>query len=203
MEHFYFFIEGWFDYQDIYKDIADKYPNGSNFAIVGVWKGRCTAFMAVELLNLNKPETKIHCIDNFCGGTYDAFTTNIEPVKSQIIISDNMPSVEKAATYPDSFFEFVFIDAAHDYESVKADISAWLPKVKKGGVLAGHDYVTRYMTEDGQEAGFPGVVQAVNESFAYGEYEKNNRSDYPGVRQAVNEKFWDFGIVGSSWVVQL
>ena len=36
--------------------------------------------------------------------------------------------------------DFVFIDAAHDYESVKKDILAWLPKVKKTGIIAGHDY---------------------------------------------------------------
>lgn len=36
--------------------------------------------------------------------------------------------------------DFVFIDAAHDYESVKKDINAWLPKVKENGIIAGHDY---------------------------------------------------------------
>ena len=35
---------------------------------------------------------------------------------------------------------FVYIDALHDYDSVKADIAAWWPQVKPGGVLAGHDF---------------------------------------------------------------
>lgn len=48
---------------------------------------------------------------------------------------------------------FVYIDAAHDYESVAADIAAWWPRVLDGGILAGHDY----------DATHPGVVQAVDE----------------------------------------
>jgi hypothetical protein len=48
---------------------------------------------------------------------------------------------------------FVFIDAAHDYDSVKADILAWRPLVAKGGILSGHDY----------DWGYPGVVHAVRE----------------------------------------
>jgi hypothetical protein len=45
-----------------------------------------------------------------------------------------------AAKFPDDHFDFVYIDAQHDYDSVKRDIEAWWPKVKKGGFLAGHDY---------------------------------------------------------------
>ena len=36
--------------------------------------------------------------------------------------------------------DFCFIDSAHDYETVKNDIIYWLPKIKNGGILAGHDY---------------------------------------------------------------
>ena len=41
------------------------------------------------------------------------------------------------------------------YLITKADISAWLPKIKVGGVIAGHDYIGEW----------PGVKQAVNEAF--------------------------------------
>src|SRR5207253_8367684 len=42
--------------------------------------------------------------------------------------------------FADASVDFVFIDAGHDFNSVCNDIRVWLPKVKPGGVLAGHDY---------------------------------------------------------------
>jgi len=64
------------------------------------------------------------------------------------------------ASFPDGYFDFVFIDADHTYEMVKRDIQLWLPLVKKDGIIGGHDY------------GFPdeavrwgGVQKAVDEMF--------------------------------------
>lgn len=51
-----------------------------------------------------------------------------------------MLSVEAAKKFPDGYFDLVYIDANHAYDYVKADIAAWLPKVKRGGIIGGHDY---------------------------------------------------------------
>lgn len=51
-----------------------------------------------------------------------------------------MESLDAAATIPDGALDFVFIDADHSYEGVRADLAAWAPKVKPGGILGGHDY---------------------------------------------------------------
>jgi predicted O-methyltransferase YrrM len=54
-------------------------------------------------------------------------------------------STDAAKRVPDEYLDFVFIDANHAYSYVLDDIKAWLPKVKKGGLVSGHDYnVTGY-----------------------------------------------------------
>jgi predicted O-methyltransferase YrrM len=66
-------------------------------------------------------------------------------------------SDEVARQFEDESFELVFIDADHTEEWVSRDLAAWAPKVKRGGVIAGHDYDSR---------NWPGVRRAVDRFFA-------------------------------------
>lgn len=50
-------------------------------------------------------------------------------------------------------FDFVYIDGLHTYEQVKKDIVNYLPKIKRGGFIGGHDYHTNWK----------GVMDAINE----------------------------------------
>ena len=56
----------------------------------------------------------------------------------------------------DDCYDFIYIDADHTYESTKANIINWYPKLKATGIMGGHDYSHKY---------WPGVVKAVNELF--------------------------------------
>ncbi len=44
--------------------------------------------------------------------------------------------------FDDETFDFIYIDADHTYDAVMEDLESWYPKVKKGGVLSGHDYIS-------------------------------------------------------------
>jgi hypothetical protein len=56
--------------------------------------------------------------------------------------------------------DFVYIDARHDYDSVKNDLERWFPLVRPGGLIAGHDYNEGTFAE-----GIHGVRPAVDEFF--------------------------------------
>lgn len=69
-------------------------------------------------------------------------------------------SYEGSQEFEDNYFDFIYIDAAHDYESVVEDLNAWWPKLKDGGIFSGHDYFPDTRIWRGKACG---VYQAVNE----------------------------------------
>lgn len=158
------FGENWFGYEQVYSMLLEKTPDNGHIVEVGSWKGKSASYLAVEIHNSGK-KIRLDCVDTWLGSTehqndeyvksdtlYNLFLTNIEPVK-HIINPVRMDSCEAYKLYQDESIDAIFIDAAHDYDSVKKDIVRWLNKVKRGGILAGHDYTTYW----------PGVVAAVNE----------------------------------------
>lgn len=56
------------------------------------------------------------------------------------IVKIRKSSVEAAQEFPDQSLDAVYIDAEHDEASVRNDLRAWRSKVKKGGILSGHDW---------------------------------------------------------------
>jgi len=166
MEHYYQNIgENWFTYPTLYSNMVRRFESGSRFVEVGSWKGRSACFMGVEIHNSGK-SIKLDTVDTWLGSEehigyeilnedalYREFISNIQPIK-HIINPIRMTSIEASKLYEDESLEFVFIDASHKYEDVMDDLKAWYPKVKKGGIFAGHDYPT-----------WEGVTRAVNEFF--------------------------------------
>jgi len=171
MEHFYKNVSGHFNYENVYDDIITFVPSNSRekFVEIGAWKGKSICYAAVEIINSGKIIT-IDSVDTWEGSPgepvlmndesivnktlYDEFMTNIEPVK-HVVTPIKLPSVQAANMYADNSLFFVFIDGSHLYEAVKEDILAWLPKVKSGGFIGGHDI--------DQPEEFNGVRAAVDE----------------------------------------
>jgi len=151
-------IDGWFDFRDVYDHVAKTLEEGDQFVEVGSWKGKSAIYLDHRLCDLGK-EMMFECVDTFEGdndtGMSDTridFEANLSMSKARAPQGFGTTSVKAAATFKDQSCAGIFIDAAHDYESAKADIAAWLPKVKEGGFFGGHDIDA------------PGVLQAVTEA---------------------------------------
>jgi len=84
---------------------------------------------------------------------------NIEKIK--------MSSESASELFKINQFDFVYLDAAHDYENVKKDIKNWLPKIKHKGIICGHDYTL-----------IPTVKQAVDEFFELKDIKLYNDSSW-------------------------
>jgi hypothetical protein len=175
MDHFYNNIQGWCDYYDFYQNLVQRLPENFNFAEIGVWKGQSLSYFVVESINSNK-KGSIYAIDHWKGspehidpssrfyepvlhnnedGLYNLFLENIKTIKDYItVIRDN--SINASENFDIDFFDCVFIDAGHEYNDVIKDLIAWYPKIKKGGIICGHDY---------DDPNWTGVTQAVNDFF--------------------------------------
>jgi hypothetical protein len=163
-------IHGWFNYPDFYNEIAEELKDGMRIAEVGTWLGKSTCYLAeiiknkglkivIDAIDLFDGPEKTHHTDEIKdeGGLLSFFKTNmknagvssyVNPIKSD--------SASYAENYDNNSMDFIFIDALHTYEGVKRDIEAYWPKVKKGGILSGHDYGSSHA----------GVVKAVDEFFS-------------------------------------
>ena len=70
-------------------------------------------------------------------------------------------SLDVVNNFPDEYFDFVYIDADHTFDGCYHDICSWYPKVKKGGVISGHDFTARKIRTRKGKIMF-GVKEAVN-----------------------------------------
>jgi hypothetical protein len=91
----------------------------------------------------------------------DAQCESVGNIDRRVLVN-RAPSILAAMSYPPEHFDFVYIDADHTESAVAADLRVWWPRVRRGGVLAGHDYYeVSAVCADGTELTF-GVVAAVN-----------------------------------------
>ena len=107
------------------------------------------------------------CIGVPEGDFRELFEDNMKEYEYELLDEE---SGEAAERIPDDTFDFFFIDADHRYHMVRRDIELWYPKVKKGGLLAGHDYDSEeydelYIEDDIVDEVHHGVTKAVNERF--------------------------------------
>lgn len=121
---------------------------------VGVNKGRYSKWIMYKMRK-NKP--KLFLVDNY--PVYEDFGYYADPVRQKACYEEAKirlekfncewvlkSSMEAVKDFLDESLDFVFIDANHHYEYVVNDIAEWSKKIKKGGIVSGHDY-SKHMFE--------------------------------------------------------
>ena len=129
---------------------------------VGIYRGRFTATLAkrapkMQLVGVDAWKVYLGYKD------YENNDLETEAYKDAVRRTKDYPqvklinawSVDAAKMFKDDSIDYLFIDANHTYEWVVEDMKAWIPKVKKGGIIMGHDYFVM------KKLNF-GVIQAVN-----------------------------------------
>jgi len=135
---------------------------------VGSWVGGTTKELASRFL-------RVYAVDHWQGSErleeivkslgrdaiFKAFCENIGEALFSTVFPLCGPSILWSQVF-NKRADLVFIDASHDYESVKSDIAAWWPHVKAGGILCGHDYNTHGGVQQSvDEFGKDGVIANV------------------------------------------
>ena len=154
MKQTYFKIPGWFNYSETYDHIVDLIPDDGKIVEIGSFLGRSTHYLATSLMNANKENVKIYCVDTFAGSSEHVslklpkdflhiFKDNLKFfIGREMVIpcqgrSDDTNILEK---FEEATLDYVMIDGAHEHEAVMDDITNWWPKLKPDGVMFGDDY---------------------------------------------------------------
>lgn len=119
-------------------------------AEIGVWKGHYS-----EALCQANPGLRLICVDPWSPQPgYLEQKNHVEAMNRAhaeashrlapfpcIIVRET--SLDAVRGFEDASLDFVYIDANHRYGPVLQDIAAWAPKVRAGGIVAGHDFIMR------------------------------------------------------------
>lgn len=151
MKHYFDEIQGWFNFSQPYLDALREASDGSVFVELGCWKGRSACFLLVEALNKQK-NPAIYFVDHWGGSNepehradpeiervYEVFLENIGRAgypKANVL---RMKTTDAASLFQPETVDFIWVDAGHSYEDVIADLEAWWPCLKPGGVIGGDD----------------------------------------------------------------
>ena len=102
---------------------------------------KVTSYMGVDLWATQKSYDDGANVDNSMQShIFEEAVERLKPFGNRVRLLRE-DSVLAAAQVRNGSLDFVYLDARHDYRSVQEDILAWAPKVRSGGILAGHDYI--------------------------------------------------------------
>ena len=133
--------------------LLEQMPKNAVVAEIGVDRGR----FAERIYKVTQPK-QLHLIDLF---QFDYQITDVNKLFSDKddVEMHQIKSADAGQLFKDEYFDWIYIDTDHTYETTKAELNAFANKIKPGGFISGHDYF-----QVGVSNGFSyGVMSAVHE----------------------------------------
>lgn len=109
--------------------------------ILARWKS-CEKYILVDLWHQQERYDDTANVDNNKQESLFQATKKRLAQHANITEFMRMYTTEAAKLVPDDSLDFIYIDARHDYCGVREDLREWWPKLRMGGILAGHDYLS-------------------------------------------------------------
>ena len=155
------------DPERLYREwLAERAAEAENIAEIGVFAGRST----IRMVEAQGGVGKLWAIDHWQGVPDDQtqhviykdlrqternFRLRMRPYikagRVQVLKMASLEGADWVARNVGPILDLIFLDGDHRYGALRADIQAWRPLLRAGGILAGHDYH------------WPGVKRAVDE----------------------------------------
>ncbi len=122
--------------------LLHKLGVGGNVAEIGVDEGK----FSKTIFNINKPDN-FHLVDvwgtdRFHDGKYEEVKTYFkDQIEHEQVHIHKKLSTDAVYDFQDNYFDWIYIDTNHTYETTRDELRLYAPKMKQGGIIAGHDYV--------------------------------------------------------------
>lgn len=159
---------GWFDYSNLYDLAVRECRDGGTMVELGNYLGRSLLYLgkcvqesgkSIRIVGCDKyrmtpsPFQHVEIFETGCRWLQETAKAVHRAGLADTVSLLQWPSAECAKLFEDGSVDFCFVDADHDRPGVDNDLKAWWPKIRNGGIFAGHDWSEI----------FPGVMGAVSE----------------------------------------
>jgi predicted O-methyltransferase YrrM len=146
-------------------------PKNGVVAEIGVEAG----VNALDILRYNQP-SKLHLIDTWKDKVNkDLLDEKVKPLfkDNQVVEIHRTCGLEKVKDFEDDYFDWIYIDSEKSFEHTVAEIKAYIPKVKKGGYICGHDYIRTDLSEEHIKKSIPKQIDFRKKIWIDGEIKRN------------------------------
>lgn len=113
-------------------ELLRRWKKAEEFVLVDLWRPQKNYTDFANLPHVVQRRYKVEVAEKMLNLTKKGLLGKFTICRNYTIIC--------ATRFPKNYFDFIYIDARHDYKGVLQDLRHWWPKLKAGGIMAGHDY---------------------------------------------------------------